>query len=321
MQTNLPSFPVRKFLLALAIVAGLAAAPVRALVIVTDPAQSHTEDPDAGWGWDHVGIVNGGASGVYLGNLAGGDWVLTATHVGGGRDFTLNGVTYAAVAGSNMTLRNGNGSSSDLMLFRLATSPNLAPLALATVGPAVGSSLIFAGYGFTATGSETHWQVSSGTWTETSDPLLADRSGYRVGSQLGTLTWGRATVSGYLSYNVGTGTTKGFYTTFEDRPGYAQGAGGDSGSPVFVQTDTGWKLAGIASAVSGLAGQPAGTAVYGDLTIVGSLGSYNGPLTQILGDLSPISAPIPEPGTWAAWAGGCSLLLAWIRRRRPATSH
>jgi hypothetical protein len=93
----------------------------------SDPTDASIANWDTGWaqpdvepagesyvtGWDYVGQVNG-ASGVYLGN----GWVLTAAHVSGG-DFTLDGITYGMVDGSDESV-----GSSDLTLFQISSSPN-----------------------------------------------------------------------------------------------------------------------------------------------------------------------------------------------------
>lgn len=100
---------------------------------------------NSGWagsedtGWNYVGTV-GGASGVYLGD----GWVLTAGHVPVGT-FTLAGMHYSAVPGSTDTFTNSYGTA-DLSLFRIASSPNLPALTLATTTQ-VGDSVVMIGYG------------------------------------------------------------------------------------------------------------------------------------------------------------------------------
>ncbi len=118
--------------------------------VTTPPA---VEDWSSGWGdttatgWDYVGQV-GGASGVYLQN----GWVLTAAHVGA-EDFLLDNVSYALVAGSVKTLTGAGGTTPDLRLFQLASSPALPGLPISDSDPAVltlnapGSNVVMIGFG------------------------------------------------------------------------------------------------------------------------------------------------------------------------------
>jgi hypothetical protein len=93
----------------------------QALVIYGGNGLGNTNDPSGGLPWGNAGSV-GGASGVYLGNFETGSWVLSATHVtgGGAPGITLAGVFYAGVAGSGVQIRNGDNTTTDLALFRIA---------------------------------------------------------------------------------------------------------------------------------------------------------------------------------------------------------
>jgi hypothetical protein len=281
----------------------------QALVVTTDPGVDHTADPGTGWAWDNVGQIGGvnGASGVFLGTYDSGSWVLTATHVGAG-NFTVGGQTYAPVAGSARALKNFAGVAGDLMIYQIAAAPDLPTIALSEFAPVVGSPIVLAGYGFTGVEQKTYWQVSGGTWTETADPSLAQRSGYFQNGRNG-LTWGTGAVLGYFGYSVGTGPTTGMFTRFADTPGSAQGAGGDSGGAVFFQNaQGGWELTGILSGVVGTSGQPGGTSVFGNMTAAASIGTYYGDLAEIM----EVTA-IPEPSSWAALVGAVGLVAAVAR--------
>jgi len=161
--------------------------------------------------WNYVGAI-GDASGVYLGDYDGINWVLTASHVGPG-NFVLNGITYDAINGSGITLTNPNGSLTDLTLFRIRGAPGLANLAIESQDQPIGTAVQMIGFGG------------------------------------GSRSWATNTIYGYTQYSLG-GTPylgEGILTLASRG---AQGMGGDSGGGTFVQTADGtWELAGILSGV------------------------------------------------------------------------
>ena len=129
-------------LLLLSLVWAAISSPLKAIVIFGGGSAANTVAPTGGAGgdpgWGNVGTVNG-ATGVYLGNYGGGFWALTASHVSGG-DITLLGNTYTYVTGSATVVLNGNGSETDMTLFRVSSDPSIASpsitnLALASVAP------------------------------------------------------------------------------------------------------------------------------------------------------------------------------------------
>lgn len=65
------------------------------MVLVSSEIGTNTADPRIEPALNHVGIVNNGESGVYLGNYQRKSWVLTSNHVGPG-SFELGGITYSA---------------------------------------------------------------------------------------------------------------------------------------------------------------------------------------------------------------------------------
>src|SRR5208283_1275049 len=95
--------------------------------------------------WNYVGSING-ASGVYLGDYDGTNWVLTAAHVGLG-NFTLGGVTYDAVSGSAFSIYNSDGSLTDLSLFQISGTPGLPDLPIASIAPSSGTTVQMIGFG------------------------------------------------------------------------------------------------------------------------------------------------------------------------------
>jgi hypothetical protein len=82
-----------------------------AIVLPSGENGTNMADPRIEPALNHVGIVNNGESGVYLGNYHGKSWVLTANHVGLG-SFGLGGITYSAVAGSAHQLLNPDSGHS-----------------------------------------------------------------------------------------------------------------------------------------------------------------------------------------------------------------
>ena len=89
--------------------------------------------------------------------------------------------------------------------------------------------------------------------------------------------------------NVVTGTstvldTEAFYTSFTETGGTtheAQAANGDSGGAVFIKDGSLWELAGVMFAVGEYLGQPAETALYGNLTYAADLASYRDQIIEI----------------------------------------
>ena len=176
--------------------------------------------------WNYVGQVND-ASGVYLGN----GWAITAGHVGNG-DLTLLGTDYPLVRGSNHSILNSDGTSADLVVFKLAQAPNLPSLTILPTDPIpfsqsqAGNTIATIGYGG---GKGETWGYN----TITAINVLAQVSSFTsndLETALGTVTEGASSV-----------TNKAFFI------------GGDSGGGDFIfntSTQT-WMLAGLNEAVDG----------------------------------------------------------------------
>ena len=103
-------------------------------IVLAGESRTNITYPGIELAFNHVGIVNHGESGVYLGNYHGKSWVLTANHVGPG-SFELGGVTYRSVEGSGHQLLNPDGTLSDILLFQIDGDPRLSPLNLASARP------------------------------------------------------------------------------------------------------------------------------------------------------------------------------------------
>ena len=281
---------------------------VQAVVIGSGNGSGNTNapsGPNGDLGWNYVGSLNG-ASGVYLGGGNGSGWVLTANHVGFG-NFTLNGTTYSAIAGSGQQI-----GSIDLYAFRITVGQGtglslLSNLTLAGTSPASGETLTMIGNGKDRATSKTYWSVNMGstpyTWNESN--RFYNASGYK---QLSTSSkrWGSNRMDGRTNIN----STSMIQTTFTESgiSNEAQAAVGDSGGGVFVPMDNGsYQLAGIMDLVGTFSGQPANTAVFGNVTYSIDIATYQEQIIAVTG--------VPEPSVWMLSLTGLGVLIATARRR------
>lgn len=305
---------------------------VRALVIFGANGSGNTTDPSGGLPWNNAGSV-GGASGVYLGNFETGSWVLSATHVtgGGAPGITLGGIFYAGVAGSGVQVRNADNTTTDLSLFRIATTPSLPNLTLATDRPNPGEVVTLIGNGGVE-GTFKRWDVTTvaGTkndvWTETASVLASDYVGYTVSGGIGK-RWGQAYFygSGFTFDVSGTGPTANVVTSFDSVSGSTLAVGGDSGGALFYSISGQWVLGGITSSLLSLNNpdtSPPGGAVatgknigaYYNLNGYADIVNYRGFIFDTVGAASPI----PEPAVATGLVGAAVLLAGLTCRRRLA---
>jgi len=305
----------------------------QALVIYGGNGSGNTNDPSGGLPWGNAGSV-GGASGVYLGNFETGSWVLSATHVtgGGAPGITLAGVFYAGVAGSGVQIRNGDNTTTDLALFRIASAPILPNLTLATSRPSSGEVATLIGNGGVE-GTFKRWDVTTvaGTqndvWTETASVSASDYVGYTVVGGIGK-RWGQTLYfgSGY-TFNVnGTGPTANVITSFDAISGSSLAVGGDSGSALFYSISGQFVLGGITSSLLSLGTPdtaPPGGAVatgktfgtYYNLNGYADIVNYRDAILATVGS----ATPIPEPAAAAGVVGALVLLTGFAVRRRRIT--
>lgn len=282
---------------------------MHALVIDGGLGTANATNPGTGVPWANIGQV-GSASGIYLGAYGGNYWVLTAAHVGLA-NLTLGATTYSAVSGSSVRVLNGDNSNTDLLLFRISTDPGLPSLSLASTAPANGSTVTMIGSGRVESGPVNYWQVtvnpgpSNDVWTNLgTNPSGANAAGFNQGASIGQ-RWGTNTITGSQSYDVGTGTTAALYSTFGGAD--AQGATGDSGGASFYHDGSSWLLMGMLGAIGLFENQPTDTAISGNITYFADISTYRG----------FIVSAIPEPSTWAMWAGLAALgCVAALRRRQ-----
>ncbi len=280
-------------------------------VVINNGTAANATAPADDPGWANVGQLNG-ASGVYLGHFATGDWVLTASHVGAG-NINLGGVSYATVSGSAVQLTNPDGSPTDLELFRISSNPTLPNLTLADTSPTIGSIVMMVGYGSTGAATLTTWDTSTSPWTATTSPTAPHAQGYlyETGSRY-TKRWGEDVVTGDFAVSYANGnvqvTTVALETTFTAAAGSSELAPGDSGGATFIKVGGQWELAGINLAIGTLAdqGQPSGTAVFDNTSYMGDLAAYRGQIGQVTGS-------VPEPAPVALLLLGAAAL--GFRRR------
>ena len=297
----------------LACLTGLAAPALHAVILATGDGTQNTTGTGAGPGWDYVGTVSF-ASGVYLGNYAGDNWVLTAWHVGEGT-FTLGGTSYSAIPSSSVRVQNADSSLTDLCLFKINGDPGLAPVPISATSPALGTYAKMIGAGRDRETAITEWNVTGTspdyTWSEVASG--GNAGGYKwAGTR--SLRWGENTLDAALSFNAGYGDVQGFSTDFGYAAEQAQGASGDSGGGVFTYnpSTSSWELTGLMLAIGTYDNQPGGTAVFGNVTYIADLASYRDSIFTTI----PNPAAIPEPASYAAFAGVGALLLAFKRRGR-----
>jgi hypothetical protein len=246
----------------------LGAAPSRAVLIATGDGTGNVTAPVDDPGFANVGTRTTGFTVLYLGY----GWVLTANHVGAG-DVILAGQIYEAVPNAAVRLFNQDGTSADLLLFKLAVWPEIPNLVIASQTPGIGTVATLIGNGADR-GAATAWNGIAGfSWGTTN-----------------TIRWGTAPVAEQaVSVSLAGSVTRTFTTLFKKRvsPSPAQAAVGDSGGAVFVKVNGVWNLAGVMIAVDTYIGQPASTSLYGNHTLAADLPTYR---EQIVSTITPPSS-------------------------------
>ncbi|MDQ6631985.1 MAG: S1 family peptidase [Verrucomicrobiota bacterium] len=268
----------------------------RAVIVFGGTGTQNTTAPPDDPGWNNVGVIGGGATGVYLGN----SWVLTANHVGAG-SIVLAGTNYNP-SGSSVRLKNPNNTDADLLLYQILGNPLLPSVRISSNTPANGSSVTMIGFGRNRDPNITKWDNN---WLESP---TGTREGYKWAPG-NTMRWGQNTIIGsaFLT-NFNTFT---FETKFSASLNNAEGSTGDSGGAAFFKNGLTWELAGIIDAIATFSGQPFDTSVYqlgvdGDRTYMADLAQYQG----------QIVATVPEPQTVTLFVSGILLLAATKLRRK-----
>ena len=231
-----------------------------------DPDDPDNDLPGSGY----VGRI-GSHSGVYLGD----GWVLSAHHVtgNGSPDFVLDGTPYKAQGGSGVWLKTRPDITADLQLLRLADAPELAPLSLSGISPAVGSTVVMIGNSSGQAGRLINWNTH---WQEVKRSESA-HVGYNARGR-SDLWWGRNQVSEPSQFmKIGPSVTRAFGMRFDREgavPGEAAVLVGDSGGAVFAREAGEWRLAGILFARQTEPGQAGHVAVFGNISLAVDLSFY-----------------------------------------------
>ena len=243
--------------------------PAQAVIIDSGDGTGNTSAPADDPGWANVG-QNAGFSGVYLGD----GWILTAQHANH-VNARFAGILYQALPGSQVVLDHPTDAfQSDLKLYRLQTYPALPTITIRNTKVSNGSSTIMGGRG-----------RDRGAAFSFKNPPNQDDA-YWWGTTK-TRRWGTNVVaSNDTNIDLAGLRTLAFATVFDrnqpDHEGLA--SDGDSGGAVFIKRLGSWELAGIMFAVSGVNGQPAGSAAYENVTWSADLSYYR---DQILDVITP----------------------------------
>lgn len=278
------------------------AAQASGVIIDSGNGTGNVTAPASDPGWANVGTVNG-LTVVYLGD----GWALTANHVGAG-DTWFEGVLYPWVPGVAVRLRNPDQSFADLLLYRIAAPlPPLPALAIPNAAPPLGTSVVMIGNGLNR-GAATTWdppgpgptydgyEWGAGTAKRWGTNFVED-----VNAELYEGPSGFATqLFGGRFHESGIG-----HSTHE-----AQAAVGDSGGAVFAANGPGYDLAGILIGILNYGGQPAQTALYGNVTVAADLSVYREEIVEWM----------PEPAGAGYVGAALVAALAGARRRITAPS-
>ena len=293
--------------------------------VVLHTGNANTTAPGDDPGFNYVGISStGGASFVYLGN----QYAISANHVnisgsvqlrptgGAFQSFTVDPNAFG-VGVATKQLKSSDNSNADLKLFRLTTDPGLAPLSIISTAPTSGQDVVMIGNGLSH-GTDRQWNVTAGpVWNEVPpNPGPANTAGFNVDVPR-IIRWGLNEIDQTgLFVDLGTGTIDYFTTEFNDPtffPGgtlfgadEAQVVNGDSGGAVFSKVAGIWYLAGLINAEAKFTGQPGGTSVFGNASVLADLSLYR----------SQIIAAIPEPGSLSIALGGATLMAVLRQRQR-----
>ncbi|MGE4608423.1 MAG: trypsin-like serine protease [Myxococcota bacterium] len=238
----------------------LATRPAHAVIIETGDGTGNTTAPLDDPGWHNV-VSRGSHSAVYLGDR----WIITALHVGAG-SVTIDGEDYAMLPNSSVILKNSDGTTADLVLFRIDRKPPVSDAWISGSTPANRAALIMIGKG-----------LDRGTPFRSGDFL-----GFRWGDRA-PMRWGTSEVSTRPAFGRVQGTeTFAARFSIAGSKHEAIAARGDSGGAAFARGAGRWELAGILLAVDSFQDQPPRTAVYGNQTYIADLSVYHDQIRRIM---------------------------------------
>lgn len=239
-----------------------------AVIVSGGDGSQNTTAPAGGQGWDYVGRIDDAtkySSVTYISN----NWFITANHIKVNDNPTgviLGGSNYSIDPNSWIRLQNSVGGDADLIMFRVVGGTvGLPGLSVRTAATSNGSGLTMIGNGRDREPSQTKWDAA---WVEDAKPTNYTGYKWAAGS---SKRWGTNTKEGNAGLVNGTDM---FFVDFDSSSGQAQGATFDSGGGVFYNNGGNWELAGIMLATAAYGGQPANTAVYGNLTYMADMQHY-----------------------------------------------
>jgi hypothetical protein len=279
------------------------ALPARAILIDSGDGTGNSTAPADDPGWTHVG-ARGGLNAVYLGY----GWVVTAAHVGPG-PVSLGGTTYPDVPGSYVAVIHSGSTQADLGVYRIDPYPHGIPaLEIPTSPAAVGAEVMLIGRG-KPRGPATQWMGIDG-W-EWGLGAVKRWGTNEIGADLGPGPPVNTT-----DLVIGSLTTRSLVADFSENAPGDEGivTVGDSGGGLFVHDGSSWKLGGVSFALGTYDGQPASTALYGNVTYAADLSYYRAqvlavarPCADGADNDSDLATDHPDdPG--CAWVGDLSEL-------------
>ncbi|MFI4861719.1 MAG: PEP-CTERM sorting domain-containing protein [Phycisphaerales bacterium JB063] len=275
--------PAPRPVAAFAVAASLLASDAGAVIVAGDPGQDAPLQTTAPVGfedaWNRVGSLGGG-SGVYLGN----GYVLSARHVGGGNNFSIDGVNHERIAGTSITLTNPEGlglsTQADLWINRYAI-PDTSPLVGLGVIEIRDTPLETAGGGGIIIGE------GLGQTTQSPVNVGGSRTGYIWGGSE-VRRWGDIGITGAAEeIQAGGRDVVGAVSfSFQEIAGRGAAAAGDSGGGLFYMDNGTLVLAGITHAVTLFNDQNEDTTAFGNRTLFSDLSVYLDQIHVVQGDLT-----------------------------------
>ena len=220
-----------------------------------------------------------------------GKYMLTANHVTNSSHVTFDGNTFYA-RDTAFTPQQIAGTNVDMKLIKLIEDPGLNAVSLntdASIDSFAEATLIGWGVGRDPNVADTGTGLTN-IWAWGNNSTLAKR-------------WGTNNFIGIHNAPYGGGTYSALVTALDGNGGSDEAGAAiyDSGSGIFIQDGSTWKLAGITTSVSDVSGSSTST--------FGFAGDYNF-FVRMAQYASQVTAAIPDPQTYTGWKIDYSLYNA-----------